>query len=82
MRRQQGNLADAIAQHTQAIELCETIGATCDLAEAYFQMGCSTRTQIEVRTNCFREAIALFGKIRAPQQIEQVKSELGYDTST
>jgi len=82
LRRQQGDLAGAIALHTQAIELCETIGATCDLAEAYFQMGCSARTQREVRADCFRAAIALFGKIRAPQQIERVESELGYGTST
>ncbi|MEL7329261.1 MAG: NB-ARC domain-containing protein [Cyanobacteria bacterium J06559_1] len=44
LQRQNGNERGAIALHTQAIELCKTIGATCDLAEAYFQQGLSLST--------------------------------------
>ncbi len=54
------------ALHDQAIELCQAIGATCDLAEAYFQRGCTTG-----EADCFERAIALFKKIKAPCQIKR-----------
>ncbi|MEL6157700.1 MAG: tetratricopeptide repeat protein [Cyanobacteria bacterium J06554_11] len=83
LQRQKGDTAAAIALHTKAIELCKNIGATCDLAEAYFQLGCSgqsdspahTRTDYlpEQQRSCyFEQAIALFSKIRAPRQVERV----------
>ncbi|MEO0705017.1 MAG: NB-ARC domain-containing protein [Cyanobacteria bacterium J06649_5] len=45
LQRLNGNDAGAIALHTQAVDLCKTIGATCDLAEAYFQLGLSLKQQ-------------------------------------
>ena len=41
LKRQRGEEDGAISLHQQSVELCETIGATCDLAEAYFQFGLS-----------------------------------------
>ncbi|MEL6814316.1 MAG: NB-ARC domain-containing protein [Cyanobacteria bacterium J06598_3] len=80
LQRQNGNERGAIVLHSQAIELCKTIGATCDLAEAYFQQGLSLSTA-ECSSNgpntpqlatCFAEANRLFVKIRAPRQLERV----------
>lgn len=39
LRRAQGDVLEAIALHHQSVALCQQIGATCDLAEAYFQLG-------------------------------------------
>ncbi|MEL6854809.1 MAG: tetratricopeptide repeat protein [Cyanobacteria bacterium J06607_13] len=80
LQRQQGESAAAIALHTQAIELCKNIGATCDLAEAYFQLGRSVQGDHAVadqppepqHERYFEQAIALFSKIRAPHQVERV----------
>jgi tetratricopeptide (TPR) repeat protein len=82
LQRQQGHYFEAIALHTQAVELCETIGAKCDLAEAYFQMGLSLkfcrsdnphhRWGEMAPVEYFERAIALFSDIRAPQQIKRV----------
>ncbi len=74
LQRQRGDWEGAMSLHTQAIDLCEAIGATCDLAEAYFQMGRSAETQMGMRADCFGEAIALFTKIQAPQQIKRVQA--------
>jgi tetratricopeptide (TPR) repeat protein len=65
----------AIARHCEAIELLKTIGAKCDLAEAYFQLGLTyqkirelPKTQIN-----FEKAIQLFTEIKAPKQVEKVQ---------
>ncbi len=73
LQRQRGDYAGAIALHHQAIDLCETIGAKCDLAEAYFQLGLTTEFDGEAKVDYFERAIALFSDIRAPQQVERVR---------
>ena len=44
LQRQQERYLEAIALHHQAIELCQQIGAVCDQAEAYFQLGITLKT--------------------------------------
>ncbi|MEO0807915.1 MAG: NB-ARC domain-containing protein [Cyanobacteria bacterium J06643_4] len=74
LRREQGDLEGALTLHTQAIDLCKTIGATCDLAEAYLQLGLSMGRQGDKGKGCFENAIALFSDIQAPQQAARVKA--------
>lgn len=90
LQRQQGHYDGALALHAQAIELCETIGAQCDLAEAYFQCGQSICQDIGQRmrqdigqsvetasqSDYLDRAIALFAEIRAPQQVARVRAVL------
>lgn len=79
VQRKNGNHGGAIALHTQAVDLCKTIGATCDLAEAYFQLGLSMKQQGLSATpdkisqrECFRQAKTLLSNIRAPHQIKRI----------
>lgn len=78
LHRQQGEHAAALVLHAQAIELCEKIGAQCDLAEAYFQCGQSTRqiNENRIAADYFERAIALFSEICAPQQISRVSNAI------
>ena len=74
LQRQRGDYVGAIALHHQAVDLCETIGAKCDLAEAYFQLGLSAEFDKGIKqVDYFERAIALFSDIRAPQQVERVR---------
>ena len=43
LQRHQAHYEKAICLHEEAVVLCEKIGAKCDLAEAYFQLGLSRR---------------------------------------
>lgn len=60
----------------QSIQILDTIGAKCDLAEAYFQLAL-TYQKIENKANSeeyFHKAIYLWSpeQIDAPKQIERV----------
>ena len=82
LQRKQENYRQALSLHNQAITLCKTIGAKCDLAEAYLQMGASlakaiasqadVEADLEQSAVCFERAIALFSDIRAPRQVNRV----------
>ena len=63
----------ALALHTQAIDLCEKIGAKCDLAEAYLQFGLTLRQSGEPmgKIDWFERSAALFSDIRALQQVKR-----------
>ena len=89
LQRHQAHYDEAVSLHKEAVGLCEKIGAQCDLAEAYFQLGLSRRLAAMERLNdferddfaqdgleqdCFDRAIALFSDIRAPQQVARVLS--------
>ncbi|MGB3298214.1 MAG: NB-ARC domain-containing protein [Phormidesmis sp.] len=78
VQRQRGNYVQARSLHKQAISLCQTIGAQCDLAEAYFQFGQSIDQDQPLNepspADYFEQAIALFSDIRAPQQIKRILS--------
>lgn len=61
-------------QHKTAIKICHRIGAKCDLAEAYWQLGLTlvTTQKIEAAEQNFQYSINLFQEIEAPKQIEKV----------
>ena len=59
LQRHQANYDEAVVLHQEAVALCEKIGATCDLAEATFQLGLSRRlaTAMTVEAeDCFERA--------------------------
>jgi tetratricopeptide (TPR) repeat protein len=77
MQRQQGELEAAIASLHQAIQRLENLGAKCDLAEAYYQLGVTYQTAGNPEGEvALREAIALFESIHAPRQVEKVIEKL------
>ena len=84
LQRKQNNYLLALARHTEAIELCETIGAKCDFAEASLQMGLTLAVAIADKSldlgaysqhqpaHYFEQATRLFSDIRAPRQVSRV----------
>ncbi|NDJ24734.1 tetratricopeptide repeat protein [Nostoc sp. B(2019)] len=74
IHRQQANFKLALTNHLEAIELLDKIGAKCDLAEAYFQLGLTYSQMVkpdESQVN-FNQAIQLFAEMKAPKQVEKV----------
>jgi len=78
MYRQQEAFELALANHTEAIELMDKIGAKCDLAEAYFQLGITYQKLKKLKESeiNFNQAIRLFTEMEAPKQVEKVKRQL------
>lgn len=78
--RIQDDFETALSHHSESIELLDKIGAKCDLAEAYYQLGLTYQKMGEnekSHTN-FDEAIRLFNEMEAPKQLEKVeKSKSG-----
>ncbi|GAB4540673.1 MAG: NB-ARC domain-containing protein [Pleurocapsa sp.] len=74
--RYEHNFNTAIDYHYRAIELLDKIGAKCDLAEAYYQLGITLKDnrQVGESKKYFSSAIALFRQMKAPKQIEKVLS--------
>ncbi|WP_375503052.1 tetratricopeptide repeat protein [uncultured Nostoc sp.] len=75
IHRQQ-TFALALTHHTEAIELLDKIGAKCDLAETYFQLGLTYQKMAKPdksRMN-FNRAIQLFTEIKAPKQVEKISN--------
>ncbi|MBW4490205.1 MAG: tetratricopeptide repeat protein [Trichocoleus desertorum ATA4-8-CV12] len=75
INRQQSAFDSALNHHAEAIALLEQIGAKCDLAEAYFQLGLTHQTMnniVSSQTN-FDRAIQLFTEMQAPQQVIKVQ---------
>jgi tetratricopeptide (TPR) repeat protein len=65
----------ALSHHLEAIELLDKIGAKCDLAEAYYQLGLTYQKMSEtekIQEN-FDKAIQLFNEMEAPKQVEKVR---------
>jgi len=76
--RIQGEFETALAHHSEAIELLDKIGAKCDLAEAYYQLGLTYQKMGETeksQTN-FDLAIQLFTEMEAPKQVEKVQNAI------
>ena len=76
--RKNQEFESALTNHLQAIELLDKIGAKCDLAEAYFQLGLTYKCmekEIESRVN-LEKAIKLFSEIKAPRQIDKINENL------
>jgi tetratricopeptide (TPR) repeat protein len=76
--RRQKTFESALENHLAAIELLDKIGAKCDLAEAYFQLGLtykSMRREGERKVNV-EKALGLFKEINAPKQVERITSNI------
>ncbi|MEO1445871.1 MAG: tetratricopeptide repeat protein, partial [Cyanobacteria bacterium J06635_11] len=76
--RQQGHYAQAIDHHQQSVELLETIGATCDLAAAYYQLALTHQSQsdtAQAARDYLQRAITLFRDIKAPNRIAQIMDQ-------
>ncbi len=73
--RQQGEFEKALSHHSESIEILNKIGAKCDLAEAYYQLGLTYQKIGETQNSQenFDKAIQLYNKIDAPKQVEKVQ---------
>jgi tetratricopeptide (TPR) repeat protein len=77
--RIQEDFENAFKYHRESIELLDNIGAKCDLAEAYYQVGL-TYQQVGERQKSeesFLEAIRRFESMEAPRQVEKVQKAMG-----
>lgn len=74
IHRQQADYPLALAYHTEAIELLDKIGAKCDLAETYFQLGLTYKkmAKSDASQKYFTQAINLFTEIKAPNQVDKI----------
>lgn len=74
INRRQGELVAALNQQQQALELLQAIGAQCDLAEAWFQLGVTYQQQqrADRSQDSFEQAIELFTQMNATQQVAKV----------
>ncbi|MBO1047248.1 MAG: tetratricopeptide repeat protein [Dolichospermum sp. DEX182a] len=68
----------ALPHHSESIKLLDKIGAKCDLAEAYYQLGLTYQKMGETETSHtnFNEAIRLFNEMEAPKQVEKVEKAI------
>lgn len=76
--RIQGEFETALAHHSEAIELLDKIGAKCDLAETYYQLGLTYQKmgETEKSQTKFDLAIQLFTEMEAPKQVEKVQNAI------
>jgi tetratricopeptide (TPR) repeat protein len=72
--RQQSLFKLAINKHIEAIEILEQIGAKCDLAEAYFQLGLTyiSMKDFEHGKQNLERSLQLFTQMNAPRQVKKV----------
>ncbi|MGL4618390.1 MAG: NB-ARC domain-containing protein, partial [Chroococcidiopsis sp.] len=78
--RQQSLFKSALNKHVEAIEILEQIGAKCDLAEAYFQLGSTYKSmkEFEHGKQNLERSLQLFTQMNAPRQVEKVlRSQIG-----
>ncbi len=75
-QRQQLNLA--LQYHIQSIELFDSIGAKCDLANAYVELGRSHmgRQQLDIAHHYWQQALGLYTDIDARKQVGRVANLL------
>ena len=78
INRREGELTAALHQQQQAVALLQTIGAQCDLAEAWFQLGITYQRQqrSDYSQDSFEQARQLFRHMQAPQQVAKVVDRL------
>ncbi len=64
----------ALSHHFAAIEVLENIGAKCDLAQAYYQLGLTLKLMGEYGKSAthLEKAIVLFTEMQAPKQVDKV----------
>ncbi|MBD2294737.1 tetratricopeptide repeat protein [Anabaena sphaerica FACHB-251] len=75
IHREQDNFEKSLDQHSESIEILDKIGAKCDLAEAYYQLGLTYQKmgETEKSNTNFNEAIQLYQEMEAPKQVEKAK---------
>jgi len=73
--RIQYDFEKALSHHLESIEILDKIGAKCNLAEAYYQLGLTYQKMgaTENSNTNFNEAIRLFNEMEAPKQVEKVE---------
>jgi tetratricopeptide (TPR) repeat protein len=78
IERIQQNFKKSLLYNAEAVKMLEKIGAKCDLAEAYYQLGMTYRLidQEDESKEAFQEAIRLFDEIRAPKQVDRVRQSM------
>jgi len=69
----------SLLNHYEAIKILTTIGARCDLAESYFQLGLTYQAMGEQdQSETYKtKALELFEQMEAPKQIERVNQAFG-----
>jgi tetratricopeptide (TPR) repeat protein len=75
LHQEQGKFEKALLHHAKAIEILDKIGAKCDLAEAYYQIGLTYYKMDEAQKSHenFDKAIQFFREMEAPKQVEKVR---------
>ncbi|HEY9618935.1 MAG TPA: tetratricopeptide repeat protein [Crinalium sp.] len=73
--REQQDFETALGHHLKSIDLLNEIGAKCDLAEAYFQLGLTYQKMGDAGKSreCFQQAMRLFREIDAPKQLVRIR---------
>lgn len=76
--RQTHQLSIALQHHTQSIELFESIGAKCDLANAHIELGHSyvSLQRPDIARQYWQQALELYGDIDAQKQVHRVEQLL------
>jgi tetratricopeptide (TPR) repeat protein len=69
----------AIKLYEESITINNEIGAKCDLADAYYQLGLTYQKmgEIDKSQENFDNAIRLFTEMEAPKQVEKVRQAIG-----
>ncbi|MBD2437320.1 tetratricopeptide repeat protein [Nostoc sp. FACHB-110] len=73
--RQQAEFELAIVNHAEAIEILDNIGAKCDLAEAYFQLGLTYQEMLNTDESqmYFQTAMQIFIEMNSLKQVNKIK---------
>ena len=76
--REKGSFETALSHHSESIEWLDKIGAKCDIAEAYYQLALTYQKMgdAEKSQTAFQEAIRLFKKMEAPNQVDKVRKAI------
>ncbi|MEO0349039.1 MAG: AAA family ATPase [Cyanobacteria bacterium P01_A01_bin.15] len=76
--RQHHQIKAALAYHTQSIQLFNTIGAKCDLANAYVELGHTHAAlkSTDLAHQQWQQALALYSDIDAQKQVSRVTALL------
>ncbi len=76
--REKEEFETALSYHSESVEILNRIGAKCDLAEAYYQLGLTYQKigEVENSQENFDKAIRLFNEMEAPKQVEKVRQAM------
>ena len=80
--RGQGDMANALSKHIEALDLLCKVGAKRSCAEAYYQLGLTYQAMNEATMSYenFQKAIHYFNEMKAPKQVERVRQSMLIDT--